>query len=284
MHRAHVSRTSVLYTILAAVSLMIVASPFAMAAGGGVGIEGYGAASHVNVGTIVVLDGKNSQTVKPATQAQQQNMFGVAVDRGQLPVTVSGGAVKNETYVAVSGAYNVLVSTQNGSIKSGDYIALSSIDGVGMRADTTQKTVFGRAQSSFDGTGVTLGQSPLKDDSGKTDKTVKIGLIPVTVDVKRNPNIKSTKADVPPFLQRLGQEIANHKVSPIRIYLSLAIVAASIIIALMLLYSGVRNSIISIGRNPMSKKSIFRALIQVILTSLIVLIVGLFAVYLLLKL
>lgn len=64
----------------------------------------------------------------------------------------------------------------------------------------------------------------------------------------------------------------------------MAITGASVITALVLLYAGVRNAIISIGRNPMSRKSIVKALIQVILTSLLILIIGLFAVYLLLKL
>ena len=69
-----------------------------------------------------------------------------------------------------------------------------------------------------------------------------------------------------------------------RIYLSIAITGLSIIVAITVLYSGVRNSIISIGRNPLSKKSIFRGLLEIILTAFLILIIGLFAVYLLLKL
>jgi hypothetical protein len=62
------------------------------------------------------------------------------------------------------------------------------------------------------------------------------------------------------------------------------VAAVSVIAAIAIIYAGVRNGVISIGRNPMSKKSIFRALIETILTSLLILIVGMFAVYLLLKL
>lgn len=58
----------------------------------------------------------------------------------------------------------------------------------------------------------------------------------------------------------------------------------SLIAAIAVIYAGVRNSVISIGRNPMTKKSIFRALMEIILTSLLILIIGLFAVYLLLRL
>jgi hypothetical protein len=256
---------------------------FAATYGGG-SVQGYAAASPLDSGTIVELTGKNSNQVKIATQAELPNMFGVAVDRNQLPLTVTNEGVKNETFVAVSGTYNVLVSTQGGAIKAGDYVTLSSVNGVAMKAGTEEKTVFGRAAAPFDGKGITLSTASLKDTSGKASKTVTLGLIPVTIDIRSNPNQKTTKVKVPSFLERVGLAIAEKPVSPIRIYLSIAISVICVIAAIAIVYAGVRNGVISIGRNPMSKKSIFRALIEVILTSLLILIIGMFAVYLLLKL
>jgi len=247
-------------------------------------VQGYAADAPIDIGTIVRLNGKNANRVAVASQAELQNMFGVVVDRSQLPITLSNSGIDNETFVAVSGTYQVLVSTQGGVITSGDYVTLSSINGVAMKASTEQKTVFGRANTSFDGKGVNLGTAGLKDTSGKENKKVTLGSIPVTIDIRRNPNEKSTKTQVPELLERIGQAIAEKEVSPIRIYLSMAITAVSLIAAIAVLYSGVRNGIISIGRNPMSKKSIFRALLEVILTSILILIIGLFAVYLLLRL
>lgn len=251
---------------------------------GGGSVQGYAADTPIDNGTIVQLTGKDSNRVKVSTQAELQNMFGVTVDRNQLSVTLSNGGLENEVFVAASGTYNVLVSTQAGPIATGDYVTLSSINGIAMKAGTEEKTVFGRANGSFDGKGVTLGETALKDDSGKTIKTVTLGQIPVTIDIRSNPNEKSTKVEVPDFLKRIGQAVAEKEVSPIRIYLSMAITAVSIIAAIAILYSGIRSGVISIGRNPMSKKSIFRALIEIILTSILILIIGLFAVYLLLKL
>ncbi len=247
-------------------------------------MQGYAADTPIDTGTIVQLTGKDANRVKVAEQAELQNMFGVTVDRGQLPVTLSSGGLENEVFVAVSGTYSVLVSTQGGAIAPGDYVTLSSINGIAMKAGTEEATVFGRANATFDGKGVTLGKSTLKDTSGNTIKDVTLGSIPVTIDIKSNPNEKSTKTNVPEVLQRIGQAIAEKEVSPIRIYLSMAITTVSLIAAIIVLYSGVRNSIISIGRNPMSKKSIFRALLEIVLTTLLILIIGLFAVYLLLKL
>lgn len=258
-------------------------SVYAATYGGG-SVQGYAADAPLDNGTIVQLTGKDSKHVKIATQSELQNMFGVTVDRNQLSVTLSSGGLENETYVAVSGTYNVLVSNQAGAIAVGDYVTLSSVNGVAMKAGTEEKTVFGRAVGAFDGKGVTLGTTTLKDTTGKTNKTVTLGSVPVTIDIRSNPNDKSTKVQVPDFLERVGQAIAEKEVSPIRIYLSMAITAVSLIAAIAVLYSGVRSGVISIGRNPMSKKSIFRALLEVILTSALILIIGLFAVYLLLKL
>jgi len=251
---------------------------------GGGSVQGYASDTPIENGTIVQLTGKGANRVKISTQKELQNMFGVVVDRTILPVTISSEALENETFVAASGTYNVLVSTQGGSISSGDYITLSSVNGIGMKAGTEEKTVFGRANGSFDGKGITLGNTVLKDVDGNTNKSVTLGSIPVTIDIKKNPNDKSTKVEVPEFLERIGQAVAEKEVSPIRIYLSLGITAISIIAAIAIVYSGIRNSVISIGRNPMSKKSIFRALLEIILTSILILIIGLFAVYLLLRL
>jgi hypothetical protein len=251
---------------------------------GGGSVQGYSSDTTLDNGTIVQLTGKEANRVKIATQSELQNMFGVVVDRNILPVTLSNAGLENEVFVAASGTYNVLVSNQAGSIASGDYVTLSSVNGVAMKAGTEEKTVFGRANAPFDGNGVTLGTTTLKDTSGNTNKSVILGSIPVTIDIKSNPNEKSTEAQLPDFLKRIGQAIAEKEVSPIRMYLSLGITLISILAAIAILYSGVRNGVISIGRNPMSKKSIFRALLEVILTSILILIIGLFAVYLLLRL
>jgi len=265
------------------VAVLSVAAVSAVSYGGG-NVQGYSGETSLDNGTIVELTGADSNKVKIANQANLQNMFGVTVDRTQLLISSSNGNVENEVFVAVSGTYNVLVSDQAGAIVSGDYVTLSSVDGVAMKAGTEESTVFGRAGASFAGAGASIGSATLKDTKGQTNKTVRLGIIPVTIDIKRNPNEKSTEANLPEILERIGQAVAEKEVDPIRIYISLAITAVSLITAIIVIYAGVRNSVISIGRNPMSKKSIFRALLEIILTAILILIVGLFAVYLLLRL
>lgn len=247
-------------------------------------LQGYASDTPLQVGTVVQLAGGGAAKVSPATQKKLEQMYGIVVDPRTLSLTLSASGLQNEAYVATTGTYNTLVSDQQGVIKTGDYVTLSAIDGVAMKASTDQKIVLGRAAGNFDGKANILGTLNLKDTTGKEATTAHLGMVPVAIDIRHNPNEKSTKANMPPWLQRLGEAVAEKPVGPLRIYLSIGITGLSIIVALVLLYSGVRHSILSIGRNPLSKKTIFRGLIEIILTSIIVLIIGLFAVYLLLRL
>lgn len=262
----------------------VIALPVLAVSYGGGGVQGYASDTPLDKGTVVQLVGKDSKNVKVASQKDLKDMFGIVIDKSQLPFTITNEGLTNETFVAATGTYDALVSTQGGTISSGDYVTMSSINGVLMKAGTEEETVFGRANSGFDGKGVTLGTSTLKDVNGAENQKVTLGSVPVTIDIKKNPNEKSTEVDILEQFRRVGKQIAEKEVSAIRIYLSLAITAISLIAAIAVIYSGVRNSIISIGRNPMSKKTIFRALLEIILTSILILVIGLFAVYLLLKL
>lgn len=248
------------------------------------GVQGYTADTPIGIGTIVRLADSAAHKVAVSDKADLSRMYGVAVDRQRLQVSISDPSAKNQVFVATSGTYPTLVSSQGGSIKAGDYVTLSSVNGVAMKAGDDDVNVFGRAGANFDGKHDGTGKVTLKDTTGKQTGTAILGTIPVAIDVRTNPEKKSTKTKLPPFLQRLGEAIAEKPVGPLRIYLSIGITAICIISAIVILYSGIRSSLISIGRNPLSKKSIFRGLLEIILTSLLILIIGMFAVYLLLKL
>jgi len=247
-------------------------------------LQNYASDSVLQPGTIVQLDGKDSKKVKPASSKALDDMYGVTVDPHLLSLTVADSGLQNQVYVANSGTYEVLVSNQAGTIKKGDYVAMSAVDGVGMKAAVKDRLVFGKAEGGFDGKATALGNATLKNTDGSSHGTVTLGLVRVSIDIQKNPLQIPTKADLPSFLQKIGQDIAQKQVSPVRIYISIFVTGLSIIIALVTLYAGIRNAMIAIGRNPLSKKSIFRGLLEVILTGFLILIIGLFAVYLLLKL
>jgi hypothetical protein len=151
-----------------------------------------------------------------------------------------------------------------------------------MKASDKEPYIVGKAIDAFDGEKNILSTTTI-DDAG-TQKKVAIGRILVDIGVSGNPLLKPTEANLPGFLQRVAETVAQKSnINPIRIYISLVVLLVAAAVSAILLYSGVRSSLISIGRNPLSKKSITRSLLQVIMTSIIILLLGIFGVYLLLR-
>lgn len=241
--------------------------------------QGYGADETLQRGMIVGAKEDDPAKVEPISVDQIDRILGVVVAANDSPITLSGE--QEEVFVATVGRYDVLVSDQNGTINPGDYVTVSSVSGIGMLASYQESEILGRAIDGFDGTGNIVGTTTLSD-SGGGSRQVKISRIQVDVGISKNPLAKSA-AVTPEWLGKLGQAIAGKSLSPARIYMGAALFVIGAFIAGAVLYAGIRSSIIAIGRNPLSKKSILRGLLQVIFTSLIVFIISVVGVYLLLK-
>jgi co-chaperonin GroES (HSP10) len=245
--------------------------------------QGYGVTGTVQKGMIVMLDPKDSRKVAPLTNKRDKSMHGVVVSANDTVVSLGGDSSTSQVYVASNGKYDALVSTQNGPIKVGDIISISALDGIGMKADTAQAVILGKALTGFDGTKNVNGTAKLKTSGG--EKPVSIGFIQIDIGISRNPLAVSVSGPpVPAFLRKSGDSIAGKPVSTVRLYVSMAVLLITIFMSGSLLYGGVRSSIVSIGRNPLAKKSILRGLIQVVVMGLMVFVIGLVAIYLLLKL
>jgi hypothetical protein len=246
--------------------------------------QSYGTDSVVQKGMIVRLNAKDSSKVEPLREDQSKDMLGVVVAANDAALSLTSDLSKRQVYVATYGKYEVLVSTQNGSISAGDLISISTIDGVGMKADGETETVIGKALSGFDGASNVLGTSTLTDTSGKKTE-VSLGRVKLQVLVQPNP-LRSVALPTAftNFLSRVGYSVSNKTVNPGRLYLALLVLVIASFVSAILMFSGVKSAMTAIGRNPLAKKAIYRSLIQVIISSLIVFIIGIFAVYLLLKL
>ncbi len=242
--------------------------------------QGYGSEETIQRATIVSLTLDDAKKVEPTSLDNDERMHGVVVSQNDAPFTLSSEDEK--TFVATKGRFETFASNENGAIQPGDYVTISRVAGIGMKAGENEPFVIGKAISGFDGeTGVL---STTNIDSGGEQRKVSIGRIQVDVGVGGNPLLKNSDSNLPGFLQKAAETIAQKSpINPIRIYISLFILIVSAVVAGVLLYSGVRSAIISIGRNPLSKKSITKSLLQVIMTSIIILLLGIFGVYLLLR-
>ena len=243
--------------------------------------QGYGTDDRLERGMIVRLKKDDSTKVSSLVYEEMEDMYGVVVDSNDAPVTLSTEG--QEVFVATGGRFDVLVSSQNGEIKAGDYLSVSSLNGIGMKANTAESHVVGRALSDFSGTEAVLGTAEIKDTTD-TARTVNMARVSADISVSRNPNYGPPDSGLPEALRKAAESVAGKQVNASRVYLAIIVFIICTIVSGTLMYGGVRSGIISIGRNPLSKKSIIRGMLQVVLFGLIIFILGLFGVYLLLKL
>lgn len=235
-------------------------------------VQSFQADTTIPPGWLVSLKTGSTNTVVLTPANQSNRVYGVTIDPSQAPVTLQRQAGQ-QVFVATSGIYPVLVSTQNGPINPGDYLSISSTNGIAAKATGDQTLVIGQASQKFDGTSGVL----------SSGSDFKIGKINATILPEHNPSLKNDVA-IPSIVRSAGTSIAGKDISAARIYGGLAIFLAAAIMAIAILIAGIRSAMISIGRNPLSKRSIIRALSEVVVASLMVLALGLLGVYLLLKL
>lgn len=244
--------------------------------------QGYGSDQTLQKGMLVRLKPGDGTKVQALTQDDEKDMLGVVVSAGDSPVSLSQTDIAGQIYVATYGRYDVLVSTQSGPIKTGDFITISSLAGVGMKGGSAQQVVIGKALTGFDGKNAET-STTLQGSNSK--QTVSLTHIPVNISVAHNPlySAQNNTPGVPNILGNLVRLVTDRQVSVFRIYAALGILAICIIIGGSILFSGVRNGMVAIGRNPLAKRSIVRNLIQVTLIALIIFVIGASAVYLLLR-
>ena len=273
MHRTKTGRKSKLMAIKVASLLVLLAGLFGVSiAHADNVVEGFTSSTKTPVqpGMVVAIDKAASRTVKPAPADNSNLMYGVAVDPSDAPITLVGQG--SQVFVATTGTYQVLVSSKNGSIKPGDYISMSNIDGIAGKAQVGQPQILGKAQSSFDG----------KSNVISSANNVSIGRIFISIGIAKNP-LSTSDPTLPLFLRKVANSVANRSVPVIRVYTALLIFMISLVAAIVILWSGVRSSLISLGRNPLSRHAIFSGMYKVVFTGLGVFIIGLAGVYLLLK-
>lgn len=226
--------------------------------------QGFATTASIATGSLVSLDEKTSGSVVVADTTNVGRLFGVVVPPSSASISLSGTGT-GQVQVVTSGTANVLVSTAGGDIHVGDYITIGSIAGVGQKVGSASTRVVGTAQTDFNGSGDGVTKRTI--DDGTTSREVAIGQIPVVIAVSTYTGDGKQTYVVPNWLQNLSNTLAGKAVSPIRIIIAGLIIIIAMISITVLLYAAVRNSIISIGRNPLSRSSVLRGLLQVVAIS-----------------
>lgn len=238
--------------------------------------QSYSTDGKLPLGSIVSLQNNTADKVVFAASGNVNNLLGVVINAENSQLSLSNGQ-ENQAHVITSGTVPVLVSSINGTIARGDHITASPISGVGMKA-TSNVRVIGIAQGELTDT---TGTKESYTDSDGHNQTVTVGEVPVLVNVSdffKEPE----KTLVPSALQNVANALAGKSVSALPIIISAAIFLVMMVVVVSIIYSMIRSSIISVGRNPMSQSAIYRDLIQLSALVLAILAVGLIAIYLVL--
>ena len=238
--------------------------------------QGYVTDGDLPLGSIVSLKNNSSDAVEATTTANVDSILGIVVNEGSSPLTLSNGS-DNQVQVATSGMAPVLVSDINGEIVQGDQITASPISGVGMKATGNTKVV-GIAQGAPRNS--TDNNQTYTDEQGQK-QPLTLGEVPVLVNVSyfyKQPD----KTLIPSSLQNVANALAGKTVNPLPIIISMAIFIITLIVVASIIYSMIRSSIISVGRNPMSQSAIYRDVIQLSALVLAILAVAVIAIYIIL--
>lgn len=261
---------------LSVLFLAMIAAPASVAAITTIS-QGFSTTDKVSDGYMVSLKDNTSDSVVAANSDNAKSILGVVIDAGSTLLSLSNQQ-GNQIQVATSGVVQVLVSDINGPISQGDEITASPINGVGMKATSNSKVV-GIAQDSL--TNANSSQESYTDKSGQKH-SVHVGEIPILVSVSyyyRQPD----KTLIPSAIQNIANAFAGKNVSALPILISAGIFILTVVIVSSIVYSMIRSSIISVGRNPMSQAAIYRDLTQMSALVLGILAVAVVAIYMVLK-
>jgi len=211
----------------------------------------------------IISFNKTKQTFNITNITSDKNMFGVVVNDPVVVFRFANGGVP----VVRSGEVVVNVTTLGGVIHAGDFITSSPIPGKGQKANDTDIYIVGTALQPF--TGIATSTHIV---STSTANVVYTGSIHVLLSV--GPHSRNATASTTPLASKpvsagtatnqkngVGNGTGNNKDSlPIPVFVKYIIAATiavgSVIIAFKNFGSNIKNSIISVGRNPLAKSSI----------------------------
>lgn len=228
----------------------------------------------LEVGMIAALSSESSDSnpiVERANVANRGKIVGVTttIDSNLLTLTNANAKV----HITTSGEAATYVSDVNGTIKKGDFVAVSPLTGIGMKADETDLYVAGVALEDFKTTDAKLEQVSTVQGSQRTVLVNKIKM-----NVEPSSQGQNSQKDKP-FLVLFGQSVTGKSVSQTQVVTALVILFLLLVVEGSIIYGAVYSTIISIGRNPLARTALFRQLLQVSGVAMLILLFGLGAIY-----
>lgn len=228
-------------------------------------------------GSIVSLDPSRTDYVQPANLDNDKRLLGVVVASNDSLLALDEG--NSTIQVATNGTVSVLVSTLTGDLNVGDEVSASPFNGIGMKALPGSHFI-GLAQTAFSSHDSSATSREITDKNGKSHQ-LWLGYVRLAVGIGTN-NTSGNGVQLS-GLQKFVQSLTGHTVSNGRIIVSLVVAFIALFSLSVLIYASIYGSIVSIGRNPLAKYSIFRTLSSVLSMAAVMAVVAGLTVYFLLR-
>lgn len=230
----------------------------------------------LRVGMAAALSSQSSEQsrlVEPVTQTNSDKFVGVITTVEDNLVNLSDEVA--EVLVSTAGQVPVLASDMNGSVARGDYLSVSPLKGVLMKASPGGSSrVVAIALQNLDE--ATTEEKQITTSTG--NRTVRVGKMMAEL----SNNATSTQAEEGSFLVVAGESLTGKAVNQYQVIAALVIFAIILIVEGSIIYGAIHSTMSALGRNPLAKKAVFKQLLQVSWIAVMVLVVGFGAIYLIL--
>lgn len=213
----------------------------------------------------------DNQIVERATTSNKTKFVGVVTTKDANLVTLTD---KQATIVvATNGEAAAFVSNLNGAPKKGDYLVVSPLKGILMKAGPSDANAVGTALEDFPAAGA-QSQQIISESGPKAVlvNSMRMQISPASIAL-------SSKDANKTFLHNLGQSITGRSVSDWQVLSALVIFFLVLVIEGSLVYGAIHSSITALGRNPLSHDVVYKQLFQVLLAVLGVLAFGVSVIY-----
>ena len=229
----------------------------------------------LSVGMAAALSPTNDSATPTIERASTSNDRFVGIVTTESTSLITLTTVNGTLYVTTTGQTTAFVSDINGDIKKGDALSVSPLKGVMMRASDKQGNLTGNALEDFPASGT-------KDQQVTTEKgeqlTVKIAPISIQLDPRAN-----SAAGNKSLLKLIGEGLTGRPLNNWQVITSFVIFLLLLTVEGSLIYGAIHSTIISLGRNPLAHKAVYKQLFQVVLIVLAVLLFGIATIYAILE-
>ena len=226
----------------------------------------------LKVGMVASLAVGSTETnkIERASNVSSKQVVGIVTTIDSSLVTVGSGSSK--VYVESEGEVEAYVSDINGNIAKGDLLVASPLKGVLMKADDNSASLVGIAAADMPSESEIYNYQ----EEGQT-RSAKITRLKINLNRQGADSTGPKRVDS--SIGRLGRAIVGKDVGEIRVIIGMIVFVVVLVAEGGIIYGAISSAITALGRNPLARDIIRGEFIKVIMIAIVVLGLGLGAIY-----